>query len=197
MVLKGVWRDQEGAVVISCAEKVLVNGPTTKEKPPRPRMIVMLLLAALWATCASIGTVSPAGAEDGGATFQPLAPDADATGKGCSFFTRPPVERSENLGVRSVRLNYYENGARVCHGTSRYECVQNRWVKVSPDCTKDDRQQAWRLEGTDAVEDGASGSEPDQQGPPDEGAGFDKDNPGGGPESPYATRSPYGGASGM
>jgi len=71
----------------------------------------------------------------------------DATGRECSFFTRPSIEHDASLGVSAVRMNYYADGAEVCNGVTRYRCEKRRWVKYG-DCSATDPRQARRIEDT-------------------------------------------------
>lgn len=54
-----------------------------------------------------------------------LDPEEDHTGKPCRYFTgRSSVENEEG----TLRLNYYEEGAKVCYGDRYYACTNGRWA---------------------------------------------------------------------
>lgn len=57
-------------------------------------------------------------------------------GKGCQFFTRDAIERTE----RTISLNRYAEGARSCYNGVMYQCKGKRWTSLGQ-CTNFSR---WR-----------------------------------------------------
>lgn len=78
--------------------------------------------------------------------FQP----PDKLPRGCAYFTRPAVEAD------GARLNYHQQGARVCFQNVLYECVRTsnggrKWSVAMENCDMQDfatYYDAHRLEGT-------------------------------------------------
>jgi len=57
-------------------------------------------------------------------------------GKGCSYFTRDSIERTE----RTISLNRYAEGAHSCYNGVMYQCKAKRWISLGQ-CTSFSR---WR-----------------------------------------------------
>jgi hypothetical protein len=59
----------------------------------------------------------------------PKPADQDYTGESCRYFTGASGVESDGA---VTRLNYYAEGARVCHGDRVYVCEKSRWKSYGP-----------------------------------------------------------------
>ena len=51
-------------------------------------------------------------------------------GQPCKYFTKPEVTHDEEMDVRSVSLNFYAAGAKVCHEEMMFVCTSRGTAKV-------------------------------------------------------------------